>query len=168
MKVKKIVGILCLSTLLICNLTGCSKDFSFSSLVFGDGSDEILSPMTNNEWATKTKRDVTALVTTGEGLLSGSKYVLNGTTPYSDEIVDVEYAIEEAENIYESLELMYEPEVHIDNKKQTLQAITSYKNACVSYKQALESKDNDLIEKAVSQLSSTIADLVLYSGDFNK
>ena len=160
---KIIIGSLCIFNIFI--LVGCS-DFSFKEAIFGDGKDEIIGSSNSGEWNLKTKREVTTLINTGETLLSGSRYVLKHSTPYEEEIVDVDNALEEANTAYNDLEVLYEPEKETPEKEQTLQAITAYKEALINYSSILAEKDDELIKEAVDRLSATINDLVAYSGSF--
>lgn len=147
-------------------LTGCGK-FSFKDAIFGTGEDVAIGAMTENEWTIKSRREITSLISTGETLLSGSRYVLKGTTPYSEELTDANYAIEEANMVYSNLEIMSAPDDKLLEKEQALQSITAYKDAILAYATALESQDSDMVTKAVERISAAINDMVAYSGSFN-
>ena len=147
-------------------LVGCSK-FSFFDVVFGTGEDVILGTLTETEWGIKQKKEIGVLVTTGETILNGSRYVLKGETPYNEELVDVENAIEQANLVYSNIELMAEPMDKTIEKQQALLAITNYKKSLISYSSALEQKDAEKISKAINDISASINDLVSYSGNLN-
>lgn len=164
-KKKKITTLICCLSLCLF-FSGCAN-VSFQDMIFGTGEDVIIGAMTNNEWDLLSKREITVLINTGETLLSGSRYVLNGSTPYSEELVDVENAISSANDIYDKIEMMSAPSEKYGEKLMTLQAVTAYKEACIEYASALEAKDNDLVTKASNRLAATINDLVAYSGNSN-
>ena len=147
-------------------LVGCAN-FSLFDVVFGNGEDVILGTLTESEWNIKQKKEISVLITTGETILNGSRYVLKGETPYNEEIVDVQNAIEQATLVYSNLEILAEPSDKTIEKQQALLAITSYKSALITYSSALEQKNNETIKSSIDGLSATINDLVNYSGNLN-
>lgn len=157
MRRKILICLMC--SLLVFSFTGCDTKFSMFNIVFGSGSDEMVTKMTVYEYELKVDRLLNTLFSDCETILANSKYVTDGTRDIDEEYTVVEAAIKETQNVIDQIDKLAEPDKKTEDKANLLVALTNYKSSLTNYAIALNSKDNEKIKDGASDVMANMETL---------
>lgn len=147
---------LCMLTL---TFAACNTNTSLFTIVFGEGSNEMVGTMGMREYDLKVDRLLTSIFTDAETIMANSKYVVNGSRNVDEEYALVQLAINDVQDVINTVDKIAEPSSRTEDKANLIIDLTAYKNALIQYALCLQSGDLQEISTKASEVMVAISTL---------
>ena len=149
---KKKILIYVLFSSMILLMGGCGSDTSLFTIVFGEGSNEIVGTMTLAEYDLRVNRLLTVVFNDAETHLSNSKYVVSGNRSFDEEYSLTQTTINNVQSVIDEIDTLAEPKNRTTEKASLMLALTNYKNSLMTYAIALQTNDTVKVSEAASEI----------------